>query len=242
MLAIEDVSVKFGGVRAVNNLSIEVQQGEIVGLIGPNGAGKTTTIDAICGFVTAVGSVHVKGQDVTRLRPHMRARNGISRTFQSLELFEDMTLAENLGVAAESLGTREKGGTRLLAIDALQRVGLDVDPDLMPGALSHGDRKLLAVARALISRPALLLLDEPAAGLNSAESGVLGQRLRQLRDGGASILLVDHDMGLVSSTCDRLYVLDFGELIAHGKPQEIMRNPRVISAYLGAGTAEKAAL
>jgi len=233
VLDIRDVSVTFGAVRAVSHLSLEVDTAEIVGLIGPNGAGKTTTIDAICGFVDAEGTVEISGIDVTRAKPHARARAGISRTFQSLELFEDMSVAENLQVASESLASKKSRDTADAVRSALDRVGLSVAADTLPASLPHGDRKLVAVARALITDPPLLLLDEPAAGLNSAESEVLGERLMKVRSGGTSILLVDHDMGLVSSVCDRIYVLEFGELIAHGAPKEIMRNTRVISAYLG---------
>ena len=233
-LTVSGLSVRFGGVRAVNGIGLRVDDSAIVGLIGPNGAGKTTTIDAICGFVASDGEVAIRGRDVSGVRPHLRARSGISRTFQTLELFEDMTVGENLTVAAESLGIRERRkASRERAARALHRVGLDTDLDVVPHELPHGDRKLIAVARALIGEPALLLLDEPAAGLNSAESAVLGQRLRQLQGEGTAILLVDHDMGLVSSTCDHVYVLDFGEVIAEGQYEQILHDSRVVAAYLG---------
>ncbi len=242
------VSVSFGGVRALVDLDLDVGEGELVGLIGPNGAGKTTFVDAISGFVPYSGRVELDGADLAGLRPHVRALRGLARTWQSTELFDDLTVRENLAVASRrpSLweitrelfrGEYEDGG----AIDeALDLVELRWARDLMPGDLSQGQRKLVGVARAIAMQPRLLCLDEPAAGLDTAESEELGRRLRGLADAGHSMLLIDHDMGLVLSVCDRIFVLEFGRLIASGPPETVRRDPSVVGAYLGSAAAELA--
>ena len=263
LLEAVELTVDFGGLRAVDGVSLHVPRGSLVGLIGPNGAGKTTTIDALTGFVPHRGKVRFGGRDVSDEPPHRRARLGMARTWQSLELFDDLTVRENCRVAAD------RGGARSLLTDLVRpsrrrddrRVDwtlelLDLGPwaDAHPGELPLGVRKLAAVARALSAAPAahasegggrpggagaavagpeLLLLDEPAAGLDSAESLALGAKLRVLIDEGISIFLIDHDMGLVLSVCDELYVLDFGRVIASGSPDEVRNDPRVVAAYLG---------
>jgi branched-chain amino acid transport system ATP-binding protein len=242
-LKVEGLSVRYGGVKALTNVSIEVPRGKIVGLIGPNGAGKTTMLDAITGFTPSTGTVVLEGTDVSSMVAHKRVHRGLSRTFQSLELFEDLTVSDNLLVAAEPgtwtsvfqdvvHPTRQPDRSEVdLALDL---VGLSAHADAFPPSLSHGQRKLVGVARAMASRPHMLLLDEPAAGLDSMESLAFGQELREFvekRDIG--ILLVDHDMGLVLSVCDYIYVLQFGELIAEGTPNEIRDNADVVAAYLG---------
>jgi branched-chain amino acid transport system ATP-binding protein len=236
------LTVRFGGLVAVDDVDLRVDEDELVGLIGPNGAGKTTCIDAITGFVPAAGSIRFAGVDVSALPPHRRARAGLARTFQSLELFDDLDVEENLLVAAERPAwwapladlVRPR---RRCAEDALQWACdvLQIEPllDRMPDALSLGQRKLVGVARALVASPSVVLLDEPAAGLDSDESQVLGAAIRRVVDHGTSVLLVDHDMGLVLGICDRVYVLEFGAVIAHGTASEIRTNERVIEAYLG---------
>lgn len=236
------LGVRFGGVRALIDLSLEVGDGQLVGLIGPNGAGKTTTIDALTGFVRHEGRVAVDGEDLTEAAPHRRAAAGLARTWQSLELFDDLTVEENLRVAADrsslvsTLGDlvrpsrpRPDDGVRW-ALDVLD---LESVAGTYPPELSLGRRKLAAVARALAARPSVLLLDEPAAGLDSSESLAFGETLRRIVAHGTSILLIDHDMALVLGVCDHLYVLDFGRLIASGPPDAVRADARVVAAYLG---------
>jgi branched-chain amino acid transport system permease protein len=236
-LTVSGLSVNFGGVRALRDVSIEVKDGELVGLIGPNGAGKTTLVDAISGFVNSTGTVELAGASLRGLPPYERARRGLARTWQSTELFDDLDVQENLTVAS-------RNGS---ADDALAQVGMTWAAEAMPAQLASGQRKLVGVARALAAKPTLLCLDEPAAGLDTAESAELGARLRRLADEGQSMLLIEHDMGLVLGICDRVIVLEFGEVIAAGAPEVVRQDPRVIAAYLGDGldspaqeTAEKA--
>ena len=243
LLEARGLRVTYGGVVAVEGLDLTVPEGSVVGLIGPNGAGKTSAIDALTGYhPAAAGSVLFDGNDITRLRPHWRARAGLGRTFQSVELFDDLTVRENLQVAADHVGVgralRDLFGPRRPTpregVDwALGLCDLEDEADQDPRRLSAGRRKLVGVARALAQRPRLVLLDEPAAGLDTDESHELGERLRTMPAAGVSVLLVDHDMSLVLGVCDEIYVLDFGKLIARGTPAEIRENPAVISAYLG---------
>jgi branched-chain amino acid transport system ATP-binding protein len=245
VLVARGISVSFGGVHAVVDVGLEVGEGRLVGLIGPNGAGKTTFIDAISGFVRSRGRVELDGQDLTRLPPHARARHGLARTWQSIELFDDLSVRENLFVAAHRPSvwrtiretvSRPDPGTAEIG-PALELLGLESAADAMPTELSQGQRKLVGIARALVTKPRLLCLDEPAAGLDTHESEELGQRLRSLADAGQAMLLVDHDMGLVLGICDEVTVLEFGKVIAHGHADTVRRDEAVITAYLGkAGT------
>ena len=242
------ISVSFGGVDAVVDVDLDVGEGRIVGLIGPNGAGKTTFIDAISGFVRARGRVELDGDDLTGLPPHERARRGLVRTWQSIELFDDLSVGENLLVAShhpsawrafrEMASTRDSRPGELAAVLGL--LGLDAAVDELPSELSQGQRKLVGIARALTARPRLLCLDEPAAGLDTHESAELSMHLRQLVDDGQSMLLVDHDMGLVLGICDEVVVLEFGKVIARGPAEAVRRDPRVVTAYLGSAALEVA--
>ncbi|HVU72877.1 MAG TPA: ABC transporter ATP-binding protein [Mycobacteriales bacterium] len=244
LLSTRGMSVVFGGLRAVDDLDIRVEAGQLVGLIGPNGAGKTTFIDGISGFVPTQGEISFAGRRIERAPAHKRARLGLGRTWQSLELFEDLTVRENLLVAAQR--QTAKGflldlvhpDRRSAAVDADVDWALDVlgITDLagrMPTEISQGQRKLVSVGRTLAARPRLICMDEPAAGLDTSESQEFGRRLRRIIDHGISILLVDHDMGLVLNVCDHLYVIEFGAKIAEGAPAVVTAHEKVKAAYLG---------
>ncbi|WP_439030400.1 ABC transporter ATP-binding protein [Gordonia terrae] len=235
------LSVRYGGVSANSDIDITVGAGEIVGLIGPNGAGKTTFVDAVTGFTKSTGRVSLRGESLEKASPHRRRRAGMARTWQAGELFTDLTVAQNLAVAVQPVGIRAMlsdvlNGSRPPAdviSHALDLVGLADAADQLPGELTLGQQKLVGVARALVGGTRLVLLDEPAAGLDTHESRDFGTELRRIAATGIGILLIDHDMSLVLDVCDRLYVLDFGRVIASGPPAAIQDDPAVISAYLG---------
>jgi branched-chain amino acid transport system ATP-binding protein len=242
------VSVNFGGVRALIDVDLRVEPGQLLGLIGPNGAGKTTFIDAISGFVRYRGTVFLDDRDLSGQAPHERARLGLARTWQSVELFDDLTVRENVSVAAEPSSFKamrevvsRSAGRNDRVEEALGVFGLESRGDAMPSELSQGDRKLVGVARAYAASPRLLCLDEPAAGLDTVESEALGRHLREIVDRGTAMLLVDHDMGLVLSISDYVVVLEFGEVIAHGTPDTVRKDHAVIAAYLGQAGSEVAA-
>lgn len=250
LLEARGLSVNYGGLYANKDIDLDCHTGKLVGLIGPNGAGKTTFIDAITGF-TAVseGKVTFDGVDLAGITPDKRALMGLTRTFQSLELFEDLSVRDNLMAAAEQpkwhsfitdivLPGRNERQFKEQVDWALEIMDLTDKADTLPSDLSHGQRKLISVARALAAKPKLVLLDEPAAGLDTAESQLLGQHLREFLNYDMSLFLIDHDMGLVLNVCDYIYVLDFGKIIAHGTPAEVRANPAVISAYLGESAGE----
>ncbi|WP_019181114.1 ABC transporter ATP-binding protein [Microbacterium yannicii] len=241
-LELRELTVTYGGVVALDHVSFEVPRGSLVGLIGPNGAGKTTLIDAVTGFTRSRGNVIMADASLAGLPPHSRARRGLRRTWQHGELFDDLSVRENLSVAADlprawrtlSDIVRGRSGPVASVADTLRILGLEELADTPASELSEGQRKLVGVGRALAPAPELLLLDEPAAGLDTSESAELGHVLRDVVDRGTTMLLVDHDMGLVMGICDHLVVLDFGRVIAQGTPAEVQANPDVITAYLGA--------
>jgi ABC-type branched-subunit amino acid transport system ATPase component/ABC-type branched-subunit amino acid transport system permease subunit len=228
LLSVDDVEVRYGGVTAVSGVSLEVGDSEIVGLIGPNGAGKTTLVDALTGFVRCSGRVRLDGVRLDGRKAHDRAQAGLARTFQSIELWDDLTVTENVTVGLR--GT-DRGDARLdRTLDLLHLSELRDRP---AGDLSQGQRQLVSIARALVSDPKVLVLDEPAGGLDTTESGWLGERLRDIRASGKAILLIDHDMSLVLAVCDRIVVMDLGEIIANGSPDKIRSDRAVAKAYLG---------
>ncbi|WP_041939288.1 MULTISPECIES: branched-chain amino acid ABC transporter permease/ATP-binding protein [Frankia] len=245
VLTVRGLTVRYGGVVAVDDVSFAAPEGAIVGLIGPNGAGKTTLMDAISGFVSCAGTVELAGTPVERLAPHERVRAGLGRTFQAIELYEDLSVAENVSVGTTALrgrggggrdGGRDGGGRDGAHRDVeatLALLGLAEVRDRPAGELSQGQRQLISIARALAGNPRVLLLDEPAGGLDTTESQWLGERLRDIRDSGVTILLIDHDMSLVLGLCDHIEVINFGSVIASGPPAEIRSDRRVAAAYLG---------
>jgi ABC-type branched-subunit amino acid transport system ATPase component/branched-subunit amino acid ABC-type transport system permease component len=247
-LRVDELTVRFGGVAAVDAVSLEIRPGEVLGIIGPNGAGKTTLLDAITGFVdVADGHVCVESVMIDGWPPHRRAQAGVGRSFQSLELFDDLTVAENLLVASENsrrfTALRDLMAPPAPALSdearlAITDFGLWDALDRQPHELPYGTRRLVGIARAMAAGPSVLLLDEPAAGLSDSESAELGRRLRTAAARiGVAVALIEHDMELVMSTCDRVVVLDRGRKIAEGTPEEISTNPAVVSSYLGSAPA-----
>jgi len=248
LLEIKNLVVKFGGVTALNEVNLHVSEGEIAALIGPNGAGKTTVFNIVTGYYTPVsGDVLLDGESVVGLRPYKIARKGLGRTFQNIRLFGDMTAVENVATAADALNKSGLVGSLLgvprsrrdekksleTAMELLTFIGLDHRAHQMAKNLPYGDQRRLEIARALALNPKVLLLDEPAAGFNPQEKVELGNLIRKIRDRGFAVLLIEHDMSLVMKISDRISVLDFGQKIAEGKPEEIQNNQRVIDAYLG---------
>jgi len=229
-LAVEHLTVRHGGVVAVSDVSLRVDAGRVVGLIGPNGAGKTSLIDAVTGFTRAEGTVALNGERIDRLAPHTRVRRGLARTFQALELYEDLTVEENVSAALFST-TRTHRHRQV--VTALERVGLGALAERKAEELSQGERQLVSIARAYACNPSVLLLDEPAAGLDPTDTRRLGERIRDIAAAGKGVLLVDHDIGLVLSVCDYIYVLDFGELIAQGDAPAIRADRAFAAAYMG---------
>ena len=233
MIEINDLSVQFGGVTPIDRLSVAFAAGTC-GLIGPNGAGKTTLLNVLSGFVLpATGSVRAFGEDLLRLAPHRRARWGLRRTFQTEQAIRELSIYDNVAMVYENTagrGSRDRGAVR----KAIDFVGLMREPTERVDMLAAGERRLIELARAVVGRPRLILLDEPAAGLPESETEHLGSVIRRIPDEfGALVILIDHDMSLVSACCTETAVLDFGQLIASGPTDEALRDERVITAYLG---------
>jgi ABC-type branched-subunit amino acid transport system ATPase component/branched-subunit amino acid ABC-type transport system permease component len=242
LLRADEISVSYGGLRAVDRLSLDVRAGEIVGLIGPNGAGKTSFIDAITGFTPCTGQVHLGGELLEGAAASARARKGLVRTWQSVELFDDLSVEDNVRVSDDVRhdgwkmlrdAVRPNAPASPAVGDAIALVGLAHATGRKPAELPLGHQKLVGVARSLALRPQVLLLDEPAAGLDVAEIAAFGRHLREIAATGVGCLLVDHDMRLVLGVCDRVYVIDFGSLIASGPTDQVRGDPAVIAAYLG---------
>jgi branched-chain amino acid transport system ATP-binding protein len=249
LLRTRSLTVSYDGVRAVDAVTLDVEPGTLVGLIGPNGAGKTSLIDALSGFVAYEGSVVLGDVPLDRLPPHERARRGLVRSFQTVELFDDLDVRGNLLVAGDRLtvwgALRDLIAPRPVSsagrLDrAVEVVDIGHLLDCSTDELSEGERKLVGLCRALVAGPKVLLLDEPAAGLDTAESRHLGERLRAIVDAGTTVLLVDHDMDLVLNVCDLVHVIEGGRHIASGSPDEIRSHDRVAAAYLGIDPAESA--
>ncbi|MGG4459438.1 ABC transporter ATP-binding protein [Brevibacillus porteri] len=249
LLDVQKLSRDFGGVRAVNQVDFQVREGEILALIGPNGAGKSTVLNMVSGVIPpSEGEIRFSGQPLTRVQGYEYAGLGITRTFQNLQTFDDMTVLENVMVGMHTKTSaslfscgmnlaksrKEEKMMQEQAQTWIENVGLAEEASLLAGSLPYGKLRLMEIARAMVAKPRLLLLDEPAAGLNHTETAEMSRMFCEIRDNGTAILLVEHDMDMIMTIADRIVVLDQGSKIAEGTPREIQENPRVIAAYLGA--------
>jgi branched-chain amino acid transport system ATP-binding protein len=243
LLEVQGVTMRFGGHIALDDIKLSADPGLVTALIGPNGAGKTTLFNVVCGLlVPSAGSVRLDGRELTKLKPYKRARLGLARTFQRLELWSLLTVRENVQVAAELRARFGSDGAdpRSEVEQIVRRVGLSGMIDHRVDELPTGQARLVEIARALATKPRLLLLDEPASGLDDRETEDLATLLRELAKEGLAVLLVEHDVRLVMDVSDHIFVLDFGRVIAEGDPDRIRTNPAVLSAYLGSSLDQPA--
>jgi len=253
MLKVENLCLSFEGLKAVNDVTLHVEKGTVTALIGPNGAGKTTTFNLVAGFYKPdSGKVYLDGEDITGLRPYKICEKGIGRTYQVIKLFGGMSVLDNVLVGMHTRmkhgfwsnvfrtkkSAAEEKAAHAKAMDLLKLMGLDAYASLPASSLAYGQQRRLEIARALASDPKLLLLDEPAAGMNSTEKFELNERIRQIIAMGITVLIVEHDMAMVMNIADKIFVLNSGKLLAEGTSEEVSNNEEVIEAYLGRGDDE----